>query len=309
MAATVTNNGSITGGAGESGAGGTGADLLAGTLTNTGSIAGGAGASNNKGLAGGAGGAGVSLSGGTLITSGTISGGAGGTGTPTGAAGHAVTFGTAASTLIVDPGAVFNGLVVAHASAGDVLELSGTQSGGTAITLGTQFTNFTTLEFASGAAWTADATKADLTTNPLTIDGFAIGDTLDITDLAEKGTTQSVSGDQLTLTHGTTVITLNFNSSVSGDHFVLSAAGSGTDVTLASGPGAPFAGLGHDVMNFLSDDYRALLGDGITPMPGLGSSLLPPAGAAASDHTVFGGAFHTLIDHGFGHTDFGVSKA
>ena len=86
---------------------------------------------------------------------------------------------------------MFNGLVVANASVNDVLELSGTQSGGTAITLGTQFTNFSTLKFASGAKWTADATKADLTAHPLTIDGFALGDTLDITNVAKAGTTLS----------------------------------------------------------------------------------------------------------------------
>ena len=313
MAATLTNNGSITGGAGESGAGGPGADLRAGTLTltNTGSLAGGAGASNTKGLPGGAGGAGAVLNGGTLITSGTISGGAGGTGSSNGAMGDAVKFGTVASTLIVDPGAVFNGQVVANATVNDVLELSGTQLGGTAITLGTQFTHFSTLTFASGAAGTVDATKADLTAHTLSIDGFAIGDTLDITNVAKAGTTQSFNSttDQLTLTHGATVIKLDFDSAFTGDHFVLTAAGSGTDLTLASGAHAVFASLGHDVRNFVSDHHRALTDGRIMPMYDPGSSVMPTANTAASDLTGYSFASHALIDHGVAHAVLGVCKA
>ena len=162
LGAALTNTGSITGGkggsAGAGGAGGAGVSLLTGTLTNTGTITGGAGGIGTT--TGGGGGAGVFLNGGTLITSGIISGSAGGSGAPKGAPGDAVNFGTATSTLIVDPAAVFNGQVVAN-NLHDVLELAGTQSGGTPITLGTQFTNFATLDFASHAHWTPDANIAD----------------------------------------------------------------------------------------------------------------------------------------------------
>jgi hypothetical protein len=177
-----------------------------------------------------------------LSTSGTISGGAGGTGTTTGAAGDAVKFGTVASTLVVDTGAVFNGQVVANASVNDVLELSGTQSGGTAITLGTQFADFSILDFASGATGTVDATKAALSAQQmLTIDGFGFGDTLDITNMADtKGTTLSfnASTEILTITKGATVIQLGFNSPFTGDHFVLTANGACSDLTLSSGASA-----------------------------------------------------------------------
>jgi hypothetical protein len=162
---SLTNHGDIQGGAGSTGSvgggGGLGASFTAGMLTNTRSITGGAGGTGST--TGGAGGAGVLLNGGTLITSGTVSGGQGGTGPTHGAAGDAVKFGIAASTLIVDPGAKFNGQVVGNASVHDVLELSGTQAGGTAITLGTQFTNFSMLDFATGAQGSADATVGDLT--------------------------------------------------------------------------------------------------------------------------------------------------
>jgi hypothetical protein len=259
----LSNIGDIVGGVGSNttgGAGGTGVDVTGGSLTETGSISGGAGGTGNT--IGGHGGTGVALDGGTLTTSGTIAGGSGGSGASTGAPGVAVVFGSVASTLIVDRGAVFSGKVVADAAVHDVLELSGTQSGGTAITLGTQFTNFSTLEFASDASGTVDATKGALSVagHALTIDGFALGDTLDITNLTAKGTTQNFNSttDVLTLTHVTTVINLDFDSGVSGDHFVLSANGTGTDLTLASGADATLAAATRDLTNFVSSDLGLL---------------------------------------------------
>jgi hypothetical protein len=241
---SLTNNGAIQGGAGaamSAANGGFGVNLTAGTVTNTGSISGGTGGTSSS-TQGGHGGAGVDLNGGTLITSGTISGGVGGAGTSVGASGDAVQFGTATSTLIVDPGAVFNGQVVGNASVHDVLELSGTQVGGTAITLGTQFTNFSMLEFAPGATGTVDATVADLTSHPLSVQGsiagFGLGDTLDITNLVHSGTTYNFDAatEILSITKGATMIQLGFDSAFTGEHFVLASNGhGGTDVTLQTG--------------------------------------------------------------------------
>jgi hypothetical protein len=305
---TLTNTGSITGGhggagsAGVGGVGGAGVNLLAGTLTNTGSITGGAGGTGSA--AGGAGGAGVVLNGGTLITAGIISGGAGGLGAPNGAAGDAVKFGTAASILIVDPGAVFNDKVVANASVHDVLELAGKQSGGTPITLGTQFTNFSTLDFAAGAHWTADANTADLTSHPLTIDGFGLGDKLDIRNLAASGSTLHFDPTSrvLTVTNGGTTITLQFDSAFSGKHFVLTAQGSGTDVSLKPGAAQTLAAASHDLMNFVGHEHRALLGDGSTlGAHGAGSGFTlhtDPTLLALSGHGSLANAFN---DHGIAH--------
>jgi hypothetical protein len=235
---SLTNHGAIAGGAGSTGstggAGGLGASFSAGTLTNTGSITGGAG--GNGTTTGGTGGSGVLLNGGTLMTSGTVSGGQGGTAPTHGAAGDSVRFGTVASTLNVDPGAVFNGQVVADAAVNDVLEFSGTQSGGTPITLGTQFNNFSTLKFVTGAAWTVDAIKGALETPPhmLTLEGFTTGDTLDITNLAAVGARLSfdVTTEVLAITKGATTIDLGFTSAFTGEHFVFTANGSGGDLTL-----------------------------------------------------------------------------
>jgi hypothetical protein len=311
--ATLTNTSSITGGTGGSGssttggAGAAGVNLLAGTLTNSGSITGGTGGAGTT--TGGHGGSGVFLDGGTLITSGTISGGAGGVGTPSGAAGNAVQFGTVASTLIVDPSAIFNDKVVANASVHDVLELSGTQSGGTAITLGTEFTNFSTLEFASGGAWTADANVADLTQHPLSVNGFGPNDTLDITNLKDINVNTSFNNDILTITKGATTINLQFDSTFSGEHFVLTANGSGTDVTLQSGANSTLAAVGHDIRNFVGDTPRAFMGDRFTlGAHGFGSGPmlhLDPDFAALSGHGFSANAF---TDHGVAHASITMLK-
>jgi hypothetical protein len=179
--------------------------------------------------------------------------------------------------------------------------------------LGTHFTNFSTLDFASGASGTVDATQAALTVtgHTLHIDGFAIGDTLDITNLAEKGTTLRFNSvtEVLTLTHAATVITLDFNSAFTGDHFALTAAGSGTDVTLATGANPTLATLAHDALNFVSDYHRTMTDDRTLHVHGLGSSLMPTAVAAGSDITSHGFASNAFIDHGLAHGVIGVCKA
>jgi autotransporter family porin len=167
--ATLRNTGAITGGAGGmvaasdvnpfgAGYGGTGgAGVIAGAGSaafNTGTITGGIGGTGPGFVAyGGNGGAGVYLNGGRLTNAGTIAGGAAGIGTKTtGTAGDAVQFGTLASTLVLDPGAVFDGQVAANATVNDVLLLAG--KGGTLAGLGTAFTNVTTLAERPNADWT-----------------------------------------------------------------------------------------------------------------------------------------------------------
>jgi hypothetical protein len=107
-------------------------------VNNAGIIVGGAGGPSLIGGDGSAGGVGAFLNGGTLTNSRTIAGGSGFRGGPAGAA---VQFGTVAATLIVDPGARFNGQVVANAAAADVLMLAGTTAA-TLSGLGTSFINF-----------------------------------------------------------------------------------------------------------------------------------------------------------------------
>jgi hypothetical protein len=91
---------------------------------------------------------GVDLDGGSLANAGTADGGAGA---------DAVSFGSVASTLIVDPGAAFNGNVVAN-GVNDTLELAGTTAGSFA-GLGSQFTGFATVTEIAGASWTLNGTN------------------------------------------------------------------------------------------------------------------------------------------------------
>jgi hypothetical protein len=72
-------------------------------------------------------------------------------------AGDAVQFGTTAATLVVDPGAVFNGQVVANAGAADVLQLAGTTAGtlsGLEHVGKQSFRNFHIVDVTAGANWT-----------------------------------------------------------------------------------------------------------------------------------------------------------
>ena len=235
-----------------------------------------------------------------LTTSGTISGGAGGTGTTTGAAGDAVKFGAAASTLVVDPGAVFNGHVVANASVTDVLELSGTQAGGTAIKLGTEFTNFSTLTILPGAAWTIDAGAHAAPSGGLAINGFTTSDTIDITNL----TPTQVEADFNPATDVITTAsdgTLTFKG-VSGDTFVFTAKGAGTDVTLQSGAGATLAASAHDLMNFVGDEHRAMLGNqSLFGTHGFGSGSMLHTDPALEAWGGHGFSANALTDHGIAH--------
>ena len=85
--------------------------------------------------------------GGTVTNAGTISG----------AAGTAIDFGGSAGTsnrLIVDPGAVFSGVVTAASAASNTLELASTLKAGTLSSIGSSFTNFNTVQVDAKAHWT-----------------------------------------------------------------------------------------------------------------------------------------------------------
>ncbi len=202
--------GFTAGGAG--GTGGSGVWIGASSVTNnnSGTIQGGAGgAAQFAGETSGNGGAGVYLDGGTLTTSGTIEGGAAGTTVTTkGSAGDAIQFGAAASTLIVDSGAVFDGNVAANLAVNDVLEFGGTIAG-TATGIGTQFTGFTTVEIATGAAWTFKGTESLLAGTNLDV----LGHFIDAGKFTDKGVT-TISGTAGRIGFGATGTVMSFASVV-----------------------------------------------------------------------------------------------
>jgi len=195
---TVINRGLITGGVGlnlGNGGNNSGGLLEGGVVINTGTITGASGTSGGEGLI---------VYAGTLINGGTIAGALGTDGTLSDAIMMETVYDTAASTLIVDPGAVFIGNVAAAANLADMLEFASTSSAVTLTGLGTQFTNFSTLDFAPGAQWTISGT-ANAFDSGQTISGFAPGDAI-ILDGFSAASHHFVSGGlEITDTSGTQI--------------------------------------------------------------------------------------------------------
>jgi hypothetical protein len=232
--ATLTNDGTITGGVGgegggDGGTGGIGDYMNGGLLINDGTITGGAG---GEGSVGGTGGVGVYLyGGGLLINAGTISGGAAGTGTGAdGTAGDAVKFGGAtAGTLEVLAGAVFDGDIVANASVADVLLLGSSTSAGYLAGIGTQFTNFQTIAFASDASWDIAGTYTGFAGTNL-VAGFAAGDTIELDGFT--ATSSLVLDNELELFNADTTITLNIHGLSAGETVLVNDDAAGTEITI-----------------------------------------------------------------------------
>jgi Hint domain len=162
VAGKLTNTGAVTGG---------NVQVVGGSLSNRGTIAAGvtlaSGSVANSGtINAGSSTVGISVAVGQLTNTGTIYGDIGVSfasgGTLTNAsfiAGmtDAVTFGTGAARLILDPGASFSGTIVTDASFGNTLELAGTSAATLTGALDTQYQGFGTIKVDSGANWTLTA--------------------------------------------------------------------------------------------------------------------------------------------------------
>ena len=177
-----------------------------GTITNAGSIISNNPTTGGAALDGGgvltnqaggyiAGGYGVYVfGGGTITNAGTIKSNAG--------VDTAVDFvGGSPNRLIVDAGAVFvgvaNGGNAAGATAVSVLALAGT--GGSLAGIGSDFVNFGSIAFYSGAAWTIGGTPDSLAAGQ-PISGFARGDTIELDGVATTGS--AFQNGKLTLANG-----------------------------------------------------------------------------------------------------------
>lgn len=188
-----------------------------------------------------------------------------------GSGGTAVAFAkTAANRLIVDPGAVFGGSVVAQGTS-NVLELASAASTGTIAGIGTSFLGFGAVEVDTDARWVvsgavsggtidiaagsdltltgAEAASApvDFTANSgtlgvadptdfaATVFGFQPGDAIDFTTVSSSGSiTAGVNGsNELTLTSGGTLLAevqLDPGQNFAGTIFTATPDGSGGDI-------------------------------------------------------------------------------
>ena len=84
--------------------------------------------------------------------------------------------GTGSNLLVLDPGGIVAS-ATASASAGNMLELASGASAGTVTGLGSQFLNFGSLQFDTGADWFVAGNTAGLA-GP--ISGFARGDMIEL---------------------------------------------------------------------------------------------------------------------------------
>jgi hypothetical protein len=235
--ATLTNKGNIKGGTGSftgtdaahypatdiAGIGGAGAEVgVGGLLINSGRITGGNGGATF--FTGAEGGAGVTLAGGTLVTSGTITGGTGGTSQSNGARGDAVdVYGAYASTVILNPGALFNGNVVASGFANNVLELAGSSTG-TLQGIGTKFIGFKTIEFAAGATRSIEGTISGFSV----VTGLAPHDSIIIDGFTTDLSKTSITGAGIVLNNGSpTVLKI---SQAQANNILITDAGSKTTI-------------------------------------------------------------------------------
>ena len=176
----------------------------AGTISNAGTILGATGISIT----------GTAGSTSTVINSGTI----------TGTAGIAVKLGAGDDRLVVNPGARFTGTVDGGAGANTIEFGAGT---GTLGGLGSTVTNFGSIVFDAGAAWTIIGSTAGLTG---VISGFAAGDVIDLAGLNETGSLYS--NGTLTLT-GDQAVSLQLPGGFSTASFSLAADGAGgTNITV-----------------------------------------------------------------------------
>jgi hypothetical protein len=129
--------------------------------------------------------------------------------------------------LVVDPGAVFIGAVNGGQSGGSsTLELASAASAGTLTA--TNFTNFSTIDFDAGAAWTLAGATTALSG---AIVGFTFGDTIDLTGFV--ATSRTFGSNTLTLTNaGGTHAALAIQGTFATGNFRIASDGSGgTDIT------------------------------------------------------------------------------
>ncbi len=107
---------------------------------------------------------------------------------------------TAPNRLIVDPGASFTGNIRSPSGGTNVVELASAASAGTLSGFnGTSITNFTSLQFDSGAQWTVTGNSLAGGLGTIAISGFTINDTIDLTGFV--ATSETYVGNALVLTN------------------------------------------------------------------------------------------------------------
>ncbi len=135
--------------------------------------------------------------------------------------------------LVVAAGAVFIGSIVAAGTS--TLELTSAAGAGSITGVGTTVTNFTSLVFDAGAAWTVGGDDAANGLGTLGISGFTVGDTIDLNSFSAVNRT--FASNTLVLGNGIGGYeTLHIQGNFGAGNFHLTQAGGDTDVTFLNVP-------------------------------------------------------------------------
>ncbi len=261
----LNNSGIITGGAQQH----VGVDLGAGTVLNSGTIAGATGVLQQSGLlqntgliSGGA--VGVDSAAGTLINAGTI-------------AGHyAVYMALAAHDLLVEPGALFAGMVKVKGNAGTLVLGPGTGT----LDMGVSFLGFSAITLDAGSSWSLEGGLAQLAGGE-SITGFTLGDTLAL-DGFFASNVQSIAGTGLILGNATATATIDLNAAYSASDFTLTTSSTGSFLTLCYCRGTMIMTMqGEKAVESLQiGDLLPAYFNGTQPIKWLGVQHLPAEKAA-----------------------------
>jgi antigen 43 len=132
-------------------------------------------------------------------------------------------------TVVIDPGAKFKGVVDGGSAANSTLDLGSAAAIGTLSGFGSEYINFGTLTFAPSAKWLFETNTANI---PGIIDGFAQGNTIDITGFTAANTGAVGGGTSVTLTNSANADLVVHLGSSAGNVTISSGAGiNGTELT------------------------------------------------------------------------------
>ena len=133
--------------------------------------------------------------------------------------------------LIATPAAVFNGRLYGGTG---TMELTSAASAGRMASFGVSITNFSSLQFDSGARWTVVGITGTTGFDTITISGFTNSDTIDVTNFA--AVSETFSGNSLVLTDAAKKsATLNVQGAFDSSSFHIASDGTGgTKITMAN---------------------------------------------------------------------------
>ncbi|HET6607782.1 MAG TPA: hypothetical protein VFG62_13975 [Rhodopila sp.] len=197
-----------------------------------------------------------------------------------GSAGTAVAFEGGNARLIDDPGAVFTGSIDGGAGGTATFELASGSSAGIVSGFGGSIANFGTLAFDAGSQWTVAGSFA----GGVAIQGFGLGDTIDVAGFAAVSRSYDSGSHQLVLDDGLGDFeTLDIQGTFSTTDFHIQTVGGTTEVMLQQVP-TIVAGA---TATFMGGNPPATLDGGLTVVDP-GSAVLVGATIAINGGFVLG---------------------